>query len=75
MQHSMAVMDHTGHSEISWDPDDADSVASARAIFDSVRAKGHSIFRVKGKGKIGERLTAFDPSAERLTVVPHLVGG
>jgi hypothetical protein len=71
---TMNVLDATGHTEIKWDRRKRDEVQLARDAFNAMRSAGHSIFRVR-KGEPGERITEFDPDAEKLMVIPHLVGG
>lgn len=73
--HVMQIMDPTGHTEITWNPEDADEVRMAREMFESMRERGHSIFRINPNGNRGARVTTFDPEAEKLLVVPQLVGG
>lgn len=76
IKHEMAVMDHTGDTKVIWDPDNADEVAAARAQFEALRKKGFAAFRVRGKdGEKGAQITAFDPQAEKLILVPQMVGG
>jgi hypothetical protein len=46
-------------------------------MFDKLVTNGkHAAFAVKGKsGAKGERIHAFDPDAERIILVPQIVGG
>lgn len=72
----MEILDSTGDTKVMWDRHNAAEVSIARAAFDAARAKGASIFQVKGKnGDRGKRLTEFDPDVERMIVVPQMVGG
>ncbi len=71
----MQVMDPTGHTEVNWDPQNADEVRSARATFDAMIGQGYSAFRTDNKGRQGTRMSSFDPAAERLILVPQLQGG
>jgi hypothetical protein len=71
----MLVMDVTGHTKIEWDRDIEDSVATARDAFDAAMDRGCSAFRVTGAGERGERVTTFDPRAEKYIIAAPLRGG
>lgn len=71
----MNIMDHTGHSEIKWDRSNPTEVQTARDMFDAMRAKGHSIFKIGRNNSQGERVSEFDPAAEKYMVVPQHRGG
>ena len=71
----MRVMDGTGDTKTIWDSENADEVASARKTFDELRAKRYLAFRVNKLGNKGEQMNTFDPSAEKMILVPPLVGG
>lgn len=71
----MQVMDPSGHTEISWDADVAAEVAIARTAFTELTAKGYQAFSVGEEGRKGERLRTFDPEAEKILMIPQLVGG
>lgn len=73
MQHALQVMDPTGHTTVNWDPGDEDSVAVAAATFKEMTAKGYNAFRV-APGP-GVKMKTFDPTAEKMILVPHLAGG
>lgn len=75
MLNEMLIMDRTGHTKTTWNVDDEDEIETARQMFDDLTAKGYSAFRVKGESDIGKRLKEFDPKAEAMILVPHLVGG
>jgi hypothetical protein len=65
-----------GDQRLMWDRDNADEVDAARAMFDTLTAKGYSAFEAEGKqGNQGKRLRKFDPKAERIIMVKQLVGG
>lgn len=71
----MLIMDRTGHTKTTWNPDDEDEVDVARRMFADLTARGYSAFRVKGDDDMGKRLTSFDPRAKTMIMVPQLVGG
>lgn len=81
-QHVMNVMDTTGHTTVTWNPEDAASVRDARTEFADLIRRGFSAFRmnvVSENGIIveekGERISEFDPQAGKVMMVPHLRGG
>jgi hypothetical protein len=68
----MQILDPTGHTSVKWDADVPAEVEAARKVFTEMTAKGYHAFRA---GKNGARMREFDPSAEKVVLVPHLVGG
>lgn len=82
MHGTMHVMDTTGHTTVTWDPNDTTSVRDARAEFRRLIGLGYSAFRMDVSHEDaavteekGERITDFDPEAGKLMMVPHLRGG
>ena len=71
----MHVMDPTGHTTVNWDPDDSDSIKVARDTFNEMTGKGYRAFEVKSADVPGKPMKKFDPAAEKMILVPHLVGG
>lgn len=72
----MSMLNEKGDTKIMWDRTNHEEVEIARAAFDAARAKGHAAFRAVGKeGTKGSRLDTFDPDAERIIMVPRIVGG
>jgi hypothetical protein len=81
-EHLMQIMDPTGHTTVTWNPDDRESVADARREFNRLRDAGYSAFRMNavenGVAVVeekGERIDRFDPAAGKVMMVPQLVGG
>lgn len=75
-RHAMAIMDDWGDTKLIWDKTKPAEVENARRTYNDLKAKGYAAFRVSGKdGEQGEQMTAFDPSAERMIMVPPMVGG
>lgn len=69
-------LDRTGDTKIMWDGRNADEVAAAKAAFDTHIKRGGLAYRAEGKnGERGEKITKFDKKAERIILVPQLVGG
>lgn len=72
----IATMGVEGDVKTIWDRNNADEVANAKQTFDNLRKKGYLAFRVTGKdGEKGEQMTEFDPTAERMIMVPQMRGG
>lgn len=81
-QHLMQIMDPSGHTTVTWDPDDAATVADARREFDRLRREGYWAYEMEpvanGAAVIetkGRRVERFDPALGKLMMVPQLVGG
>ena len=74
-KHELAQIDHTGDTKLIWDSDNQDEVDNARETFQKLSKKGYTAFAVKGKGEKGTKLKEFDPTEERIIMVPPLVGG
>jgi hypothetical protein len=77
-KHVMDILDQSGHSTIGWNPDIESEVAIAKAAFDDAKKRGYQAFHVTGdekNAKKGERMTEFDPDAERMMLLPQLQGG
>lgn len=78
-QSVMAVIDKTGDTKTIWDRTKPDEIDAARATFNSLKKKGYTAFHVKnGRGEEGQRgaaMPTFDPEAERMIMVPPMVGG
>lgn len=70
------IIDPTGDTKLMWDKNNQTEVGIAKAAFDKAVEGKAAVFEVKGKdGEKGKRVKEFDPSLERLLVVPQLVGG
>ena len=74
---TLEVLGRSGDEKITWDPEDADQVATARERFEEARAAGMSVFAVESVEveQQGARLEEFDPTVGRMVAVPQLVGG
>jgi hypothetical protein len=71
----MRVMGPEGDTKIIWDADEKDEVKNARRTFDNLRSKGYTAYSVKKNGDKKKVVTEFDPDAEKLIMVPAMVGG
>lgn len=70
-----AVLDHTGHRDVEWDPNDPNSVVEAKKEFEALVKSGHIAYELDASGKRGRKLDKFDPSVERVVVTRPPVGG
>ena len=73
--HVMNVLDSTGHSTTTWDPNNREEVEAARIQFDAMTDKGYRAFRVLGENGQGSRMETFDRNATKIMFVPQLKGG
>jgi hypothetical protein len=72
----MEIVDGTGDTKLIWDRANPDEVENARQTYDRLKKKRYQAFRVVGeKGAKGESMAEFDPQAERMIMVPAMVGG
>lgn len=75
MTSTLHALDHTGDTEIKWDPDRRDEVDAARATFDRlVKHSKYLAYEVK-PGDKREQIREFNPRARRIVLTPQLVGG
>lgn len=72
----MHELNATGDSRIMWDSGKPDEVEAARTHFRRLKEKRYIAYRAIGaKGDRGEIINEFDPQAERIIMVPPMVGG
>jgi len=70
-----AVLDATGHTELTWDTRDQASVDAARKKFDDLLGRRYLAFKVNDDGTKGEQIRAFDPEIEDMILIPPMQGG
>ena len=68
------VMDRTGDSRHSFDPNDASDVAKAERRFYELTRAGFTAAVRTGPGQVSQ-IRSFDPNAEETVFFPTLVGG
>ncbi len=71
----MNIMDPTGHTKVTWDAKSPEEVKTARKTFNEMKKKGYSAFRIENVEAPGKRIEEFDPKAEKMILIPQLVGG
>lgn len=65
-----------GDTKLIWDSTKTVEVDAARSTFDKLKASGYTAFRAEGKdGHQGGKMEFFDPSAERIIMIPVVKGG
>jgi hypothetical protein len=73
--HVLHYLNATGDTRTTWDPENADEVAAARAQFDDLKKKGFLAYSVKPGGAPDKLLRAFDPDAGKIIMKPPMAGG
>jgi hypothetical protein len=71
----MVILDRTGDTRHTWDRRSEDEVQVIRDLFERMIAKGYQAWSVTRKGDKDQRITEFDPQAEKVIFAPALVGG
>jgi hypothetical protein len=73
----MRIMGLSGDDKLTWDHNDDLQTKKARTRFAELLEKGFRAYISKDiAGSLkGERITEFDPTAERLIMVPPMAGG
>lgn len=71
----LAVMDETGDTKTMWDKNNPDEVKQAEKTFNKLKKKNYIAYNVTKTGKKGEIMHTFDPKAEKVIMVPPVVGG
>jgi hypothetical protein len=69
-----------GDVRLSWEPGNAEDVATARRTFNDLRDRGYFAYKVTQPGRRGgepqrEQIRRFDPDAEQIVLTPPLRGG
>ena len=75
MKREMSILGREGDIKTIWNSENAEEVEHARKTFEDLTKKGFSAFAVKHMGGQGERIAKFDPSKEKMILVPQLRGG
>ena len=73
----MRIMGTVGDEKLTWDHADDIQIQTAKKKFQELLSKGYKAFISKDIAgqKKGEQITEFDPTAERLIMVPAMAGG
>jgi hypothetical protein len=68
------VMDHTGDTRHSFNPDNVQALAKAEKRFNELIGMGFTAAVRTGPGEVA-KIRSFDPTAEETLFFPRLVGG
>jgi hypothetical protein len=71
----LRIMDGTGDTRHTWDPNVPAEVELARKNFEEALKAGMRAYKVKRSGQPGDQITEFDPTAGKLIIAPALRGG
>jgi hypothetical protein len=71
----MRKLGSEGDVKIEWNPENTEEVAKAREIFEKALKDKFAAFRVDVAGGKGQRITEFDPEAEKIILTPPMAGG
>lgn len=70
------TMDRSGDMRVIWDRNVTSEIDAARTMFESLKKKRYIAYRAIGeKGDKGEIINNFDYTAERIIMVPPMIGG
>ena len=74
---TLHVMDRVGDIRLTWDTNDAASVAVAQKAFDEAKSKGFLAYSVDpADGSKGEVVRTFNPTEQRAVIMsPQTQGG
>lgn len=76
MIYEITVIDSTGDTKAIWDPNSVSETDAARKLFNDMKAKGYSGYRVDpSTGRPMEVVKDFDPRMGSVIMRPIYVGG
>jgi hypothetical protein len=73
MQHLLKILDHRGHTELSWNPETVDEVEAVRERFEALMRQNFVAYDLTSSP--GEMIREFRPQATELLLTPEYVGG
>jgi len=71
----LRIMGTEGDTKVIWDADNKDEVEAAKDQYKSLTSKKFTAYKVKKDGSKGAKISSFDPEAEKIIMVPPIVGG
>jgi hypothetical protein len=71
--HRLKIIDHKGHTELSWDPQSAEEVELVRERFDALMRRNFVAFDLSNSP--GEVIREFRPQSTELLISPKFAGG
>lgn len=73
--HSIHITNASGDFEVTWHRDNADEVKAARAAFEQAQKDKMLIYRTDRHGNKAEKMTTWDPAAEKVIATRQHQGG
>jgi hypothetical protein len=73
-QHVQHVMDHTGDSQFTFNPENAEALQEAEERFKQLTSVGFTA-AVRAENGASRVIKSFDPTAEETLLIPRLKGG
>ena len=71
MTHTLQVLDHTGDTRTTWNPENQAEIDAAKATFNKlVKEKKYLAYKVTDDGNKGEQIREFDPTAGKIILSP-----
>jgi hypothetical protein len=71
----MGIVVESGDTKLIWNIENDTEVGVAEAAFKKLTKKGFTAFSVKKNGDPGSKITEFDPSLEKMILIPQMQGG
>lgn len=76
MKRLLRILDKTGDTRISYDLEQGDNLAAAKAAFDDAVKQGSSVFNVTpGSNETTQRVKSFGELSEEAVIVPKITAG
>jgi hypothetical protein len=73
MTHRLKIVDHTGHTELRWDPEAAEETEAVRERFETLMRQSFVAFDLSNSP--GEVIHEFRPQASEILITPKFAGG
>lgn len=64
-----------GDTKIVWDKDNSVEVKSAKRTFEDLRKEGFKAYAADKDGGKGKEITEWDPTIERMVMIPRIQAG
>ena len=71
----MRVMGMVGDTKLIWDSTNEEERKAAEETFKRLTKKGYKAFHVDSEGEKAKRMYDWDPYAQKVILVPAMVGG
>jgi len=73
--HVLNILDGSGHTEVTYDPNDPVAVQEVRDQFDAIMASQRPLAYTMVEGEQGQMIREFDPTAKETFITPQIQGG